>query len=251
MQFKTDGIVIRQQKNNDNDRYLTILTRDSGVIHAYANRANSIRSPLCTSTSLMCYSDFILSESKGNYRVYSADLRNAFFKIGNSLEKVSLSAYLLDLTAIIGVTDGSESEPLLRLLLNTLFFLEKDNADLFLLKTLFEVRALTLAGFAPQVAACCDCGTYPSSDAYFFITDGELLCPSCLQQREIKTGSRKLDKDLLNVLRVMVFGKLSDAFKIHLPQNRMRKLTEITEEFCRYQTEKTFETLTFFYNSIQ
>ncbi|HAB00625.1 MAG TPA: hypothetical protein DCE08_03925, partial [Ruminococcaceae bacterium] len=56
MQFKTDGIVIRQQKINDNDRYLTILTRDSGVIHAYANRANSIRSPFCTSTSLMCYS---------------------------------------------------------------------------------------------------------------------------------------------------------------------------------------------------
>lgn len=251
MQFKTDGIVIRQQKINDNDRYLTILTRDSGVIHAYANRANNIRSPFCTSTSLMSYSDFIFSENKGNYRVCSADLRNAFFKIGRDLTKVSLSAYLLDISATVGVTDGLESEPLLRLLLNTLFFLEKDGADLFLLKTLFEVRALTLAGFAPQVAACCDCNIYPESAAYFFITDGELLCPSCMESRERKTGGRKLEKDLLDVLRVMVFGKLSDAFKIRLPKSRMRKLSEITEEFCRCQLEKAFDTLTFFYDTVQ
>ena len=137
MQIKTDGIVIKQQKINDNDRYLTILTRDNGVIRAYANSVCGIKSKMCSSTSLMSYSDFVINESKGNFRVVSADLKKAFFNVGSDLSKVSLASYLLEVTSVIGVSDSSCAE-LLRLLLNTLHFIEQGTVDIFVLKSIFE-----------------------------------------------------------------------------------------------------------------
>lgn len=249
MQIKTDGIVIKQQKTNDNDRYLTILTRDNGIVRAYANSVCGIKSKMCSSTSLMSYSDFIINESKGNYRIVSADLKKAFFNIGSDLTKVSLASYLFDITSTTAVPD-SNCEELLRLLLNTLHFLEQGSIEPLILKSIFEFRALALCGFAPQIAVCAGCGEYETENPRFSIKTGELFCGDCFEQSEDNSMVCEISQDTLKAMRFIIFAELKDVFKLRLSKDLSLFLTQITEEYCRFQLEKQFDTLNFFYSVI-
>ena len=249
MQIKTDGIVIKQQKINDNDRYLTILTRDNGVIRAYANSVCGIKSRMCSSTSLMSYSDLVINENKGNFRVVAADLKKAFFNIGNDLIKVSLASYLFDITSVIGVPD-SNCEELLRLLLNTLHFLEQGTVDVFVLKSIFELRCLVICGFAPQIAVCSQCGEYKNEAAHFSAKTGEIICDECFVKYSEKGMVRIVSSDALKAMRFIVFAELKDVFKLKLSPQLAKNVSAITEDYCRFQLEKQFDTLNFFYSVI-
>ena len=249
MQIKTDGIVIKQQKINDNDRYLTILTRDNGVIRAYANSVCGIKSKMCSSTSMLSYSDFIINERKGSYRVSSADLKKAFFNIGNDLVKISLASYLFEITSVVAVPD-SNCEQLLRLLLNTLHFLELGTVDVLVLKSIFEFRALALCGFAPQIAVCADCSEYETTEPHFSIKSGELICENCFEEYPDKNMTKEISQDMLKAMRFIAFAELKDVFKLRVSPQLATSLTHITEEYCRYQLERQFDTLNFFYNVI-
>ena len=58
MQIKTKGIILKELANGDEDKLLTILTEDRGVIFAYAKGARRFKNPLAPSTGL--FNDFIL-----------------------------------------------------------------------------------------------------------------------------------------------------------------------------------------------
>ena len=54
----------------------------------------------------------------------------------------------------------------------------------------------------------------------------------------------------LKAMRFIVFAELKDVFKLRVSPQLARNLTQITEEFCRFQLERQFDTLSFFYNVI-
>ena len=43
MRLKTQGIIIREQTVGESDRLVTVLTRDEGVVRAFARRAKIIK----------------------------------------------------------------------------------------------------------------------------------------------------------------------------------------------------------------
>lgn len=249
MQIKTDGLIIGSKKIGENDRYLTILTRDSGIIYAYANGANKIKHHLCSATSLLCYCDFVLFENKGRYTVNSADLNNAFFNISHNLEKLSLSNYLFEITTTL-CTPDIESGAFLRLLLNTLHFLDKGTHEILFLKTIYEMRACLLAGLAPDLLACRECAVYEDTLMYLSPKKGNILCAECFKNSLDKNEYFQLDKDMLYVLRYIIFSKLEDLFKIKLSFEKSKKLTQITEQYITQQTDKKFYSLDYFYSML-
>ncbi len=249
MQIKTDGLIIGLKKIGENDRYLTILTRDSGIIYAYANGANKIKHRLCSATSLLCYCDFVLFENKGRYTVDTADLNNAFFNISHNLEKLSLSNYLFEITTTL-CTPDIEKGAFLRLLLNTLHFLDKNSHEMLFLKTIYEMRSCLLSGLAPDLLACRECAVYEDSTMYLSLKNGHILCSDCYQKSFKKDDYYQLDKDMLYVLRYIIFSKLEDLFKIKLPYEKSKLLTQITEQYLMSQADKKFHSLDYFYSML-
>lgn len=249
MQLKTDGLIIGQKKIGDNDRYLTILTRDSGIIYAYANGANRVKHPLCSSTSLLCYCDFVLFENKGRYIVNSADLNNAFFDISHNLEKLSLSNYFFEITTTF-CTPDIESGAFLRLLLNTIYFLGKDKHDMLFLKSIYELRACMLTGLSPYLVACKECSVYEDEKMYFSLENSTILCSKCYEKLENREGYFLLDADMLYIMRYIIFSKLEDLFKITVTPEKARRLTQITEKYISIQAEKNFSSLDYFYSML-
>ena len=56
MQINTDGLIILERDVGESDRLITILTRDEGVIRAFAQKAKTIKNAKASSTQLLCYS---------------------------------------------------------------------------------------------------------------------------------------------------------------------------------------------------
>ena len=58
----TDGLVIKETNTKENDKVITILTRDRGIIRAFANNAKKINNP----KSLFC---FVLRSTLRNFSI--------------------------------------------------------------------------------------------------------------------------------------------------------------------------------------
>ena len=137
MQITTTGIVLREREHDD-DRILTILTAERGVITAYARGAKKLRGRLLSGTELLCCSRFVLFQYRDRYQVDAAETEQNFFGLRGDVEKLSLAVYLAQLCAQVAPAEEEAGE-FLRLMLNSLYLLEKDKRSQRLIKAVFAI----------------------------------------------------------------------------------------------------------------
>lgn len=242
MQLTTAGIVLRDIKTDEN-RLLTLLTTGAGVISAWANGANRTRSKLAASTELLCYSDMVLFCSRGRYSVDKADSRRLFFGIRSDLDKLALASFLAELTMELA-PHGEEAGTYLKLLLNTLHFLEAGDRPPLQLKALYELRLLTLAGYMPSLVACRECASYESAEMYFFPAEGDICCGNCLGA---SIGGIRIGMGVLTAMRHIIYSEPEKLFHFTLSSEGLQLLSRVVETYLKYRLEKTLPTLEFYH----
>ena len=177
--IKVKGIVTRAVQYKENDKILTVLTADMGLLSVYCHGAKSNRSKFLTSCRLFCYSEFILTRKKDFYYIKEADYIEAFFDIVNSMDKLFLGQYFLEVVNEISV-EGERHDGLLRLVLNSLYALSKDAASYSVIKSVFELRACVEMGVSPNLHGCRDCGVEGEESVYFDVINGTVVCKNCI-----------------------------------------------------------------------
>jgi DNA repair protein RecO (recombination protein O) len=245
MQLKTDCVVLLVHKAED-DRILSLLSRDHGVLAAFANGANRVRTKLSASTELLCYSQFVLFSHKGRYVVDAADSKRIFFGIRGNLEKLSLASYLAELAKELA-PQKQEAPQELSLLLNCLSFIEEDKRDLSLLKAIFELRLLTLAGYMPNLVACRGCAAYEKAEMLFLPLGGELVCGDCATQDEKRQGAA-IAPGVLAAMRHIIYAPPEKLFAFTLSPKGTARLAQVCEQYLLATLEKMPHTLEFYKN---
>ena len=81
MHITTDGIVLRERAIDEFDCVLTLLTRERGIISAYARGAKKPRGTLRVPAELLSYSCFVLFSNRERYSVDKADLDTVFMGV--------------------------------------------------------------------------------------------------------------------------------------------------------------------------
>ena len=61
--IRVEGVVLREQPIKEQDRLVTILTKEQGLLRAFANGARNPKSRNLAATSLLTYGSFSVSES--------------------------------------------------------------------------------------------------------------------------------------------------------------------------------------------
>ena len=158
-QLTTMGLVLRATKTGEADRVLSILTPQQGVISAMAKGSLRLKSKLFSGTGLFCYSEFTLFAGKTMYTVDAASVKEVFWGIHQSVEGMALAMYLAEFGATLA-PESEDAQPILRLMLNCLYYISEKKRPPRLIKTIFELRALSLSGFMPDLVACADCVKY-------------------------------------------------------------------------------------------
>ena len=178
MQVKTQGLIIKEQTIGESDRLVTVLTKDEGVVRAFARRAKNLKDSKNAATGLLCYSKLKLSKGKDAYNINEAFPLEVFFDLRKDVTRLALAQYFCQL-AVELVPEGVESQEYLRLVLNALHFLCKGTRPQPVLKAIVELRMLSEAGYMPNLAYCAQCGVYESERMYFKINRGTLYCKDC------------------------------------------------------------------------
>ncbi len=239
MQLKTDGLVIKVNDTGENDRVITVLTRDYGTVRAFANGAKKMKSRFQSATQLLNYSAFTFYAARDSYIIDDAVSKEVFFKLREDIEKIALAQYFCELAAELA-PEMDEAEEYLRLILNALDFLTKDKRPALLLKAVTEMRLLCLSGYMPAVDGCAVCGKQEDALMVFDVGEGQLLC-----SEERKPGL-PLDTGALTALRHICGSPLVKLFSFTLSDASLKLLADAVEHYLLATTQRKFKTLDFY-----
>ena len=238
----TDCLIIKVTSIGDNDKLLTVLSRELGVISAYASGAKSIKSKKGAATSLLSYSSLTLKKKGDNYSVTEASPIEIFFKTGEDIEALSLAQYFCEL-AINHAPSDESSEEVLRLFLNSLHFLTEHKRNIHLIKAIVELRFLSIIGYMPNLVACKKCLKYENEVMYFDTVEGCIYCSECIP---FQKGFAAVNLSLIMAMRHIIFSEFNKIFSFNLTDEAAVALSKISEAFLINKTEHKLKTLQFF-----
>ena len=181
-QCHTLGLVIRAKR--EKDVILTLLTPTLGRITVIAKGARSLKGPQMAMSQPFSYGDFELYKKGDLYWLRTGELKENFYGVTSRLDALNLAAYFCDVAVAVS-EPGEESGELLRLLLNSLYFLANQSYPDELIKGVFEWRILAMQGLSPAVRSCCSCGKTQDDGFALDIAQGELFCGECRAKREL------------------------------------------------------------------
>lgn len=243
MNFKTQGLVIREQHTGESDRIITVLTRDRGIIRAFANRARRLNNKNASATQLLSYSNFGIYRSRDAYIIDQAEPLEVFFELRGDLEKLSLAQYFCELAMLLAPQEEG-AEDFLRLVLNSLHILVKGSRSQALVKAVFEMRILSLAGYMPDLVCCEGCKVYEADVMYFLPCSGKIVCRDCFV-----AGSQEalaLGRGVLTALRHSIYAKSDRLFSFALPKAAQEVFGQAAERYLLCNVDKSLSTLDFY-----
>jgi len=246
MQINTDGLVIMEKSVGESDRLITILTRQEGIVRAFAQHAKRLKSKNFSATQLLCYSRFSIYKGRDKYIISDAQPIDVFFDLRRDIERLSLAQYFCEL-ALALAPEETEAGDFLRLTLNALHFLAKALRPNLILKSIVEMRMLSLAGYMPNLICCTDCACYEADVMYFLPKSGVLTCADCYHPTA--EPAIALNRGVLTALRHTVYADFDKLFSFQLSREGQLQLSKVSEAYIHNTLERTFPTLDF-YNSM-
>lgn len=241
MQIATTGLVLHQVKVGEADQILTILTPDLGVISASAKGSLRLKNRLFSASGLFCYSEFSLTSGRSHYFVDSAQVKKVFHGISDSVEGMCLATYMAEIAISLSPAPP-EADAQLRLLLNSLYMIGTKKLPLRQLKTIYELRAMSMAGYQPDLLACAECGRYDGGEFYFDPIEGNLLCAACAEKaRHIPN----LDTGALYALRHICLTEDRKLFSFTLAPQSLKNLSRVSEQYLLAHLEHGLKSLDF------
>ena len=247
MYTKTEGIILREVELGEADKLIDILTREQGVLTARAKGVRRAKSPLKSACQLLTYSEFTLFEYRGKHTVQEAEPIEQFRPLRDDIELLALGSYFAQASAMISQADAPNPE-LLSLLLNALYALGMLRKPQLLVKAAFELRLACIAGFAPEVSACAECGA--EAPDRFDLSQGTMTCAGCRNGPD--SGIRYPVSDAMRyAMQYICWCDPKKLFSFQLGEEALRSLSSLTEAYLMTQLEHSFYTLDFYKSLLQ
>ena len=147
---------------------------------------------------------------------------------------------------------------MLRLLLNTLYVLTKQEKSLSHIKAAFEMRAAALSGFSPDLSGCAGCGERHAPFYYLNVADGVITCADCVSKGSgvavhdaadgplAPTILLPMDRSVVAAVHYLCTARAERVFAFSLGEDVMRGFCNLCESYLLYHLERTFPTLAFY-----
>lgn len=237
----SDALVVREMNVGENDKLLTLLTRDYGIIKAFSSGSKNISNKKFSASSLLSYSNFSFVKSADTYKIYEAQPLKSFFDIGNDIYLLCVAQYFCELVQIVCPV-GINTEEYLRLILNSLHYLMNEKRNPEIIKAITEFRISVMAGYMPDLIACTECAVYEEDFMFFDYTSGKIYCEKCKNDSPTLI---QIDKTILTAMRHIVFSQFNDIYKFSIPDDSAVYLSKIGSQYISAQTDHRFKTLEF------
>jgi len=176
--IKTDGIVLRYANYGENNRMLTLLTPEMGLLPVSARGCRSAKSKNLPAGELFSAGEYMLHVRDDRHSVASFHLQQNFYAIREDFDKLAHGVYWLNL-AEAAAQPGEEARRLFRMLLLSLAVLCYGDIPYRSLTAIFLMQFAMLQGFAPRLDGCARCGVVMAERMFYDVDAGGVCCADC------------------------------------------------------------------------
>lgn len=262
MLITVNGLITRSYASGDHDRVVHMITEDRGRLAVMVKGGGSKRGGSAAAcTQLFTYGNYELYCGSGGdmYWYRGGSVLTSFYNLSAELPRMALAAYLCDVASELTEREtGEETAELLRMLLNSLYVLDKGSKPAAIVKGVFELRAAAMMGYQPNLLGCACCGEGYPREAYFDIMNGCIVCADCQTKRNRSArgagedpGERRvicpLSASVLAAIRYALTAPERKIFSFSLKDaEEEHAFDRAAETFLLNQLERDFETLRFY-----
>lgn len=246
------ALVLREEERGETSKSICVLTEELGLIYIYI-RGGMKSKKSGSATQAFSYSTLCVDEKKNakgqvSYYLNSSEPVKLFYNIRLDAKKLALAYYfseLLQFAATENSTNREENRALMRLTLNTLYFLDKGEHDMELLRSVFELRLICETGFMPKLIGCSSCFKYEDDIMHFNFLTNDLQCRSCCLNPD-SIHDFKMNRSLLYTVRYIALSELEKLFSFRISERCQRQLTEFCEKLIVYDLKTRFVSLEYY-----
>ncbi len=243
------GLVVKEYDYGENDRFIKILTDEYGIVDVSVKGARKNTSSNNSPTSLFAYSKFCYNNKNGRNYLNSCEPIHIFYGLRLDVTKLALACYFSE-TMEYAITTEKTPDGVMRLMLNSLHFLEKGTRENEFIKSVFELRFMSDIGHLPQLIGCAHCYSYDDTDMYFLIENGMLLCGKHFHDKlDISYYNVSVSPSLLHTIRYICLVEMDKLFNFKISDEIQKELTSISEKYLlRHLSVRSFKSLDYYNN---
>ncbi len=230
---RTEGIVLKSTLFGEADLIVTYLTRDYGVMSAFAKSPRKIKSRFGSSLEPLTYSKISLvgKEDTNLPRLTQSDIIEPFHSLREDFNCLARVSEMLEVTLRF-LPEREPNEEIFRLLLTTLSALE-GNCGNRVYTLYYKLRFLHISGFSPKLDVCGRCGRCTSRDGHheFYVTHGALLCHDCVEGTD---EPMPLSESAVRFCESLARWHPLSIHRIKAPDALITEITSLIDSHIRY-----------------
>lgn len=196
--IKTLGIVVRTSDYKENDKMVTLLTKDYGKLDVSMRGCKKQGASLGAASAQLCYGDFLLYNASGRISVNSCDIKHSFYNLSSDVGKFGAATFITEVACDIA-TPMEEHGALFALVINLLSFLESGQLNEKQALFCFSIKICDIFGVRPILSECSMCGEANPIKG-FSIAQGGVVCAECARYERVNAISAEHLRDILWVL---------------------------------------------------
>ncbi len=233
------GMVLTAMPVGDYDKRITILTKERGKITAFARGSRRPNSQLIAGSNPFSFGEFELYEGKSAYTLTKVSIKNYFRELTQDLDAVYTGFYFLEFCEYFCQENNDEKE-MLKLLYQSLRALESPAYKKELVRSIFELKAMTINGEGPSLYSCIHC--HSKENLHIFSAKrGGIFCDNC---GKVIKGRRILD-DTLYTMQYIVASDISKLYSFAVSDAVLDELKSIMKEYIAIYVHHTFNSAAF------
>ena len=237
-QIVLTAMVLSTMPVGEYDRRVVILTKEQGKVSAFAKGARRPNSPLVGAVNPFSFGEFTLYEGRTSYTIQSASISNYFAELREDMVGAYYGFYFLEFADYYTKEFNDERE-MLKLLYQTLRALLNPHIPNLLIRYIFELKALTINGQAPQVFQCIVCGA-TDRPVVFSAVKGGLVCGEC--SRDVIDGI-VLDNSALYSMQYIESSSIEKLYTFTVTDKVMNELGRVMDRLMELYVGKHFKSL--------
>ncbi len=229
---------MRQTKTVNGRRMILLFSKKFGKISAGSGITEKGRSKAALAMRPFAYGRYEMYKNQERYNIQSAEMIRSYFKIGENVEKFMASSYVLELSDKL-LEEGEPSTKYFQLMLDFFEAMEKRESDTLTLILAFEIKALQVFGYAPQMNHCVVCNK-PGGTFLFGIREGGLLCENCVKKINEPVNDSliyELSFDIVEVLKYFLDNPLQSFQNLSLAEDKQIIIKSLLRAYLSYHLD--------------
>ncbi len=231
------GIVLTVYPVGENDRRLTILTKERGKMQVFARGSRKVNNSLHAAAQPLVAGEFQVADTRNYVYLNSAEIRDYYPHIKEDLDLIYYSTYFAELAEYFTM-EGQDERNILNLLSVTFSAMKKKLVGLPLIRRIFECKILQFSGMGIECFRCLSCGREEDLHSISFRAGG-VFCDHC-KPRLTLPDLRDLETSVLYVLRYVMSVPLTRLYSFDLTEPVFTEFAWIVKRFMEEHVPHKF-----------